>query len=264
MEHTVQTALILGLLIAFEWLIRDGVTARRVLVYALFSLLGSAIRFETLFLSAGCALALVVPPLWSSLRLRRPDPALWLRIGAAAGGTAAAAIPIGVMGVVDLAHGAFFFPNSIVEKTALLGHQSLLQTLVPSLSTIWSNLSLDPFLMVLLGFGIVIAVRGRVLRPLWAAWIIGTLLHASYGQFGWDDRYQAYLVIVGVWLTLRTLPRIEWAPVRRNLALALVLLLVALPIGKFDYMVGAGPDPGAAADGRLPGPLLRRPDGDGQ
>jgi hypothetical protein len=143
------------------------------------------------------------------------------------------------MGVVDLAHGAFFFPNSIVEKTALLGHQSLLETLVPSLSTIWSNLSLDPFLVVLLGFGVVIAVRGPVLRPLWAAWVIGALLHASYGQFGWDDRYQAYLVIVGVWLTLRTLPRIDWAPVRRHLVLALVLLLVALPIGKFDYIAYA-------------------------
>ena len=239
MEHTVQTALILGLLIAFEWLIRDGVTARRVLVYALFSLLGSAIRFETLFLSAGCALALMVPPLWSSVRLRRPDPRLWLRIVAAAAGTAAAAIPIVVMGVVDLAHGAFFFPNSIVEKTALLGPQSLLQAVVPSLSTIWGNLSLDPFLIVLLGFGVVIAVRGPALRPLWAAWVIGTLLHASYGQFGWNDRYQAYLVIVGVWLTLRTLPRIEWAPVQRRLVLALVLLLVVLPIGKFDYIVNA-------------------------
>ena len=269
MEHTLQTALVLGLLIAFEWLIRDGVTARRALLYALFSLLGSAIRFETLFLSAGCALALVVPPLWSTFRLRRPDPGLWPRIGAAAAGTAAAVIPIVVMGVVDLAHGAFFFPNSIVEKTALLGHQSLLQTVVPTWSAISSNLGLDPFLIVLLGFGIVMAVRGPVLRPLWVAWVIGTLLHASYGQFGWDDRYQAYLVIVGVWLTLRTLPRIEWAPVRGRLVLALVLLLVVLPVGKFDYMVYAPefrayPDPGAAADGRLPGSLLRRTDGDGQ
>ena len=239
MEHTVQTALILGLLIAFERLIRDGVTARRVLLYALFSLLGSAIRFETLFLSAGCALALVVPPLWSSFRARRPAPGLWARIGAAVAGTAAAAIPIVVMGVVDLAHGAFFFPNSIVEKTALLGHQSLLQTLVPTWSAISANLGLDPFLIVLLGFGIVMAVRGPVLRPLWAAWVIGTLLHASYGQFGWNDRYQAYLVIVGIWLTLRTLPRIQWAPVREHLVLALVLLVVVLPVGKFDYMVNA-------------------------
>lgn len=239
MEHTLQTALILGVLIALEWLIRDGVTWRRVLVYATLSLLGSAIRFETLFLSAGCALALVVPPLWASLRRRHPDPALWRRIGAAVAGTAAAAIPIIGMGVVDLAHGAYFFPNSIVEKTALLGNQNLLQTVIPSLSTVWSNLSLDPFLIVLLAFGIVMAVRGPVLRPLWAAWIVGTLLHAAYGQFGWDDRYQAYLLIAGVWLTLRTLPRIEWAPVRQHLALALALLLVVLPIGKFDYIVYA-------------------------
>jgi hypothetical protein len=239
MEHTLHTVLILGILIALEWLIRDGVTSRRVLVYAAFSLLASAIRFETLFLSAGCALVLVVPSLLASLRLRRPDPLLWRRIGAAVVGTVAAAIPIIGMGVVDLAHGAFFFPNSIVEKTALLGHQGLLQALIPSLSAITSNLSLDPFLVVLVGFGIVVAIRGPVLRSLWIAWVIGTLLHASYGQFGWNDRYQAYLVITGIWLTLRTLPRIEWAPVKHHLAIALVLLMVVLPVGKFDYMVYA-------------------------
>jgi hypothetical protein len=239
MEHSLQTALVLGILIVLERLIRDGVTPGRVLAYAALSLLGSAIRFETLFLSAGCALALVVPPLWGDLRRRRTDPVLWRRIGAAAAGTAAAAVPIVAMGVIDLAHGAYFFPNSIVEKTALLGHQSLVQALVPSLSTIWSNLSLDPFLIVLLAFGIVVAFRGPVLRPLWAAWAIGTLLHASYGQFGWDDRYQAYLVIAGIWLTLRTLPCIEWAPVRRRLVLAVVLLMVVLPIGKFDFMLNA-------------------------
>jgi len=110
---------------------------------------------------------------------------------------------------------------------------------VPTWSAISANLGLDPFLIVLLGFGIVMAVRGPVLRPLWAAWVIGTLLHASYGQFGWNDRYQAYLVIVGIWLTLRTLPRIQWAPVREHLVLALVLLVVVLPVGKFDYMVNA-------------------------
>ena len=238
MEHTLHTALILGMLIALEGMLREGVSGRRALAYATLSLLASAVRFETLFLSAGCALVLAVPAL-ARIRRHQPNPELWPRLAAAVAGTAAAALPILGMGLVDLAHGAYFFPNSIVEKTALLGNHGPLSALLPSLPTLIANLGLDPFLIVLLGFGVVMAVRGPVLRTLWTAWVVGTLLHASYGQFGWDDRYQAYLVIAGVWLSLRTLPEIQWAPLRRHLTLATVMLLVVLPIGKFDYTVYA-------------------------
>ena len=112
MEHTLQTALILGVLIALEWLIRDGVTWRRVLVYATLSLLGSAMRFETL------SSAPAAPWRWwyrrsgRALRRRHPDPVLWRRIGAAAAGTAAAAIPVIAMGLVDLADGADLLPRT--------------------------------------------------------------------------------------------------------------------------------------------------------
>jgi hypothetical protein len=71
---------------------------------------------------------------------------------------------------------------------------------------------------------------------LWLAWLVTLLLHAGYARFGWYERYQAYLVVTGLLLVLRSAPELAG---KRRLAAGLlaVVVLGALPVVKFQNEV---------------------------
>jgi hypothetical protein len=148
------------------------------------------------------------------------------------------------IGLVDVAHGQYFLPNSIVEKTHLLS-SSILGALIPDLGWMWTNLSSDPFMLAVMAVGVVAIVQGVRLRAVWVAWLIATFVQATYAQFGWYERYQAYLLIAGILLALRSAPEMRLFQVRSRQIIAMAALLLLLPAVKYWNIAGG---PNAAAN----------------
>jgi hypothetical protein len=242
MEHSLHTLLVLLILLQLEAMLRGDLSWRRMSGYGLLLLLATALRLETAGLALGCGLVLIAPCLVGAARRRRPS-ALFRRTAAFAVSGIAPTVVILAIGIVDLAHGQYFFPNSIVEKTHLIG-SSVAAALLPDLSWIWSNLSSDPFMLVVIGFGVLAVAQGVRLRSVWIAWFIATAFQATYAQFGWYERYQAYLLISGVLLALRSAPEIRLLRARPRQVIAMAVLLMVLPIVKY-WNVFEGPNAAA-------------------
>jgi hypothetical protein len=68
---------------------------------------------------------------------------------------------------------------------------------------------------------------------MWLAWCVMALLHVMYARWGWYDRYQAYIVVSGTLLLLRTLPELRF---RRpmHIGAALLAVLVLLPFTRLE------------------------------
>jgi len=166
------------------------------------------------------------------------------RIVAFAVSAIAPAAIILTIGLVDVAHGQYFLPNSIVEKTHLLS-STILGAVIPDLRWMWTNLSSDPFMLAVIGFGVIAVAQGVRLRGVWVAWLIATFFQATYAQFGWYERYQAYLLIAGVLLALRSAPEMRLFQVRSRQVIAVAAMLLLLPLVKYWNIVGG---PNAAAN----------------
>jgi hypothetical protein len=239
MEHSLHTALVLVLLLQLERMLQGELSWRRLAGYTALLLLVTALRFETACLALGCGAVLIAPVL---RRMARQRDARALRdrrtVAFAASGLAPLAVILGI-GFIDLAHGQYFLPNSIVEKTHLLSSTGA-GALLPDLNWAWAQLSSDPFMLAVIAFGVVAIVQGVRLRAVWIAWLVGTLLHATYAQFGWYERYQAYLLISGVLLALRSAGEMRFLQVGARRAFALTALLVLLPLVKY-YNIVNGP-----------------------
>jgi hypothetical protein len=239
MEHSVHTAVVLVLLLQLERMLQGPLSWRRIAGYAALLLFATGLRFETACLALGCGLVLFAPVAVRALRERTLRALLDRRSVAFAASALAPLAVITAVGLIDLAHGQYFLPNSIVEKTHLLGSVGL-GALVPDLTWAWAQLSSDPFMLAIIAFAVVAILQRVRLRAVWIAWLIGTLLHAAYAQFGWYERYQAYLLISGVLLALRSAGEIRFLQVRSRQALALASLLLLLPVVKF-YNIANGP-----------------------
>jgi hypothetical protein len=94
MEHTLQICLVLGFLIVFEEASRSP--QRLAAIAALMV----ATRYEGLFLVAAAALLLLHDRQWRALA--------WMLAGAA--------LPVAAYGIFSVAHGSYFFPNSVLLK----------------------------------------------------------------------------------------------------------------------------------------------------
>jgi hypothetical protein len=231
MEHSLHTLLVLILLLQFERMTAGELPARRILAYSCLLLAITALRLESAFLALGMGLVLVWPVAkevvkrhFAAIRSRRV-------VAFTISGLIPAAV-IGTIGYIDLSHGQYFLPNSIVEKTQLL-NSGVLGSLLPRPGWFWQNISQDPFMIAVILFGIAAIAQRVRLRQVWIAWLVAALLHATYAQFGWYERYQAYLLIAGVLLTLRTLPEIRWFEVSHRRVTAYAMLFAVLPLIKF-------------------------------
>jgi hypothetical protein len=225
MEHLWHAVLVLGALITLGRILEDGTDRRSILLLGGLLAVGTLVRMETLFLGVGCAAAFGV----AATGRRLPLPTALLLAGLC---LSAVALPAAVLGAFNVYLGQFFFPNSLVAKTALsLGGAGML----PSPAGYLGKLTADPLLAALLlaaaGY-VVIAGRSRTLRPglpVVIAFLVTALLHLTFARVGWYDRYQAYLVIAGVFLVLRLAPGLT-APNRHRVlvgALLVGLLLLA-------------------------------------
>lgn len=229
MEHTLHAAIALQVFVLLTVLIGGDASRRQQVAYFALLALGSFVRLETMFLAAGCGAALLFA---TSARIGGADIASrWpvkRRVVNVVGTAVAAGIPVLIIGGINKAFDRHFFPNSVVAKTALGKDKGLL----PGWQTLLDQLNQDVLLGVLVTIAIVYLIfvfsgfRGRS-AGLAMAFAVTTVLHAAFASIGWYERYQAYLVIAGLFLMLRlgteiVLPRWREAAL---MALAVVLVL---------------------------------------
>jgi hypothetical protein len=230
MEHLWHAVLVLGTLIALGRLVSGSHDRRVVLLLATLLMVGTLVRMETLFLGAGCAAAFAVAA--GDGRLPRVRALMLAGLSFCAAG-----LPAVALGAFNLIQGQFFFANSVVAKTALsVGGGGL----VPSPAGYLAKLGADPVVAALLvaavGYAVLACTRsGRRLRPglpLVVAFLVTLVLHLTFAGIGWYDRYQAYLVIAGVYLVLRLAPGLPTGDHHRLVVSAVLVGLLVLATNK--------------------------------
>jgi hypothetical protein len=238
MEHTLHAAVTLQAVVLLALMI-DGSASRRQRV-AYFALLfaASALRFETMFLAIGCGAALLLA---TSRRMAGPDTAArWpmrRRIVDIIGTAIAAGLPILIMGVIDKAFDRRFFPNSIVAKTSLGKDQAL----IPTWDKYLTQFNRDALLAALVVLAIVYLVfvwsgfRGRN-TGLAMVFVVAALLHIAFASIGWYERYQAYLVIIGIFLLLRVATEVVLPRWREAILVGATLVMIVFSLNRLSVL----------------------------
>ena len=186
LEHALQTALALAFLAECADQLSGAPThmGNRMRLIALAFLLGG-VRYESLLL-VGCACLLFA--VRGSLRF-----AIVLGLAAVA--------PVVAYGLWSMAHGWYFFPNSVLLKANIPSGASADFTT----ETAFGALFRSPHLMVLMAGAAVLMIladrAGR--RWTWSQVALGmflgaAVLHLGLARIGWLFRYEAYLVFMGV------------------------------------------------------------------
>ena len=212
MEHTLHVALVLAAVVGVHrWALHQPGPAPGV-TYALVAL-AALTRIETAFVAAGLATALVVVD-------RRAHGRRAMGLLAAAG------LPVVALGLVNRALGGGWLPNSILAKGQGTG-QAQRDGLGPV--DVANRLTHDPVLALLVGVALVyLLVRGRRSPGVVPAvtLVVGASLHAVLADVGWYERYQAYLIAIGVYLLLGILTEVPREARARAVAAVCVLGLV--------------------------------------
>jgi hypothetical protein len=226
MEHTLHAAVVLQILVLVPRLVDASAGwSTRVGYYALVAVAG-LVRFESLFLAAGCATALVVFGDGSVRSGRRWRPAVATM--------AAAGAPVALFAVANLAAGQYAVPNSVAAKSAWGGG------LAPSLSELATKLARDRLLvatLVVLAAGLAYALwtRQRSLSAPLLALVVASAAHLTFANVGWFDRYQAYLVIATLGLALWVAASPPF-PRTRAVATVLGVVLLALSLPRLSLL----------------------------
>lgn len=247
MEHTLHVALVLAAVLGVDRLVRGEPGVRPGLVYAAVALATLA-RFETAFVAAGIAAALLVADRAGTAADRAAEPGAGdasetgpdagdapgsddgrpgldrrTRRVRAVGVLAAAALPIAAFGVVNKAMGGAWLPNSVLAKGQATDHTAGGGTgPVDVVNRLTHDPLLAAFFALAVGYLLVRGTRGRAAVPA-VILAVAAPLHAALADVGWYERYQAYLLAVGAYLLLAVLSEVP-APVRRR-ALVLVCVL---------------------------------------
>ncbi len=187
MEHTAQILLTALLISRAVVVLGSDDIGKRDLWIFLLAVLATLIRYETAF---------VISPLCVLFLLRgRWKTALLLGLCAAA--------PIVLLGCLYIREGWYFFPSSIMLKTALL-HTDW-ERFAQLFKRFYGQLLSTGYLLVpfTLGFfALFRALRDEERFPsknvVWSfVFICATLQHCSLALLGWFHRYEAYLLLFG-------------------------------------------------------------------
>lgn len=225
MEHALQVLIDVALLASAAALVGSGdVSGRRgqMVWMAALSAAATAVRYEGVVVVGMVALAF-------AMRHRWRDAVLVSLAGAA---------PVIGWGLISMANGGFFLPNSVLVKSGDTLFRALitggLPAYVAQLGSTWTT-ALPVYALLAASIGLLVLGRRRGLplterEPLFAALVAGVAIaHLSIGQVGWFFRYEAYLVAlmsVGVAMLLARLMRERLVVPERSLPVALVAVLV--------------------------------------
>lgn len=240
MEHTLHMALVLGTVILFhKRALGEPSLGARWLPYALLAV-ATLVRFETMFVAAGIGLAFLALTLpgWNK-RERRPSVLENLRPAVLAG-----AVSLGTFAVfatINRAMGQGWLPNSVLAKSQVTNGTGRL-----SAANILNRFTADPVLAVVVGAcigAVLLAWRTPVARFVFPAITvsIATALHVVFADVGWYDRYEAYLIALGVYALLvlaeEALPATRRPPARAFAVPALVMALLIFSATKVSLTV---------------------------
>lgn len=230
MEHTLHAAIALQTLVLLAAFVAGDISGRGRIAFIALLAVGSAVRLETMFVGAGCAAALLVATL-----PRFAGPAVasrWTarrRLLDAAAVAVAATVPVLVIGGVDRAFGRHFFPNSVVAKTALGTGDGMF----PGWAMLLERMTTDALLGLLLLLAVAYLVfvwngSGGAHAAFATAFAVAGVLHVTFASVGWYERYQAYLLALGLYLVLAVVSEVvvpRWREATLGcLAIALVVL----------------------------------------
>jgi hypothetical protein len=226
MEHSLHIALVLGAVVLFHRRLTGQAQVGPSWLPYLLVVLATLTRFETAFVAAGIALALLVAPLARRGLDVAPGRDGWVT-------RAREPVLVGLASVVPLiAFGAFnevmgqgWLPNSVMAKAATTSGVggSLFEGALSRFGT-------DALVAALAGVALVgLILAGRRWLP-WsfpAIVVVVTIgLHMLFARVGWYERYQAYLIALGVYAVLcllaERLPAVELPPARSFVVAALV------------------------------------------
>ncbi len=238
MEHILQIGLVLTVVGLFEH--RADASAkywRRLVPYLLVGLM-VLVRFEDMFVAAGIGVALLAV----SVRGLSPtsDAPPWRRqlVAATLVGVAAAG-SFGLFAGFNLLMGQGLLPNSVLAKGQGINGESNSPF---QIGTILNRLTSDPLLatlFVVLAAATMVGWRQRRRYHFPAiVFLVATTLHMVTAQVGWFERYQAYLIALGIVALLdianETIPLIRRPPARAFLVPGIALLALVLCFTKVN------------------------------
>jgi hypothetical protein len=215
MEHTLHVALVLAAVVLVHR--RAEGRTDRFPTWAPLAIvaLASLTRFETAFVALGLAVALIVGERAAG---RRP----------AAGLLAAAAAPIAAFGLFSRLMGGGWLPNSVLAKGQATGNAGSDDGLGPI--DVFHRLTHDPVVAALfaVAVGYLVMTWGRTDRRVPSrlpaiTFVVATICHVALADMGWFERYQAYLIAVGVYALLGMLAELPPDVGRRALVACAVL-----------------------------------------
>ena len=237
MEHTLHVALVLSAVVLFH----RGASGRptgwpRWLPYLLLGLATLA-RLETLFLAGAIGVAMLAQclPGWGT-----GDPprfASQFRRAVLVG--LAAFVPFTAFALFNKLMGQGWLPNSVLAKgQGVSGDPSSQFRLVSVLNRLTTDPLLAAMAAIAAGALLVGWRQGRRYTFVAIVFLVATAGHVTLAQVGWFERYQAYLVALGV-LTLlaiadETVPSARRVPARAFLVPGLTVLALLLCVTKVD------------------------------
>jgi hypothetical protein len=237
MEHSLQVLISVAFLYAAAVMLSqdnqeaastaDAWAARFVLLLAP---LVTMIRYEGMFLVATVCLLMTLRRMFAQVALV----------------ASLAALPIAIYGVVSIAHGWYFFPNSIILKGQTADLFSLGGALRFLLSGPEDTTLKIPRVFCLLGLGAVVyLLRSSRAGGMWrlhtvmiVVFATTALLHIQFAKVGWFYRYEAYLVAMFILvvslsviddLTKRRV-QLSWDLPRRHKVVSVVVCLGTLAV----------------------------------
>ena len=223
MEHSLQLVLVLGAVVLFQRRAQDPADRGGLPGWAPYALLALATlaRFETAFVGAGLMAGLAYDGAHAARRSR--ERLARFREIVAVG--AAVAVPLVIFSLFNLAMGGGVLPNSVLAKGQGAGSHTNHAGLGPG--DIGSRLATDPLVAALAVFavGYVLLTWGRPARYRRTAvtLAVAALLHATFADIGWFERYQAYLIALGIYLVLGVIAEAPAGLRTRTLATLLVV-----------------------------------------
>jgi hypothetical protein len=229
MEHTLHTALVLQALVLLRRRLEGRSRHRDTAAYLGLLLLAGMFRFESIFVAVGAAVALLAV---SSNRLASPgSPSRRDATRLAGLSLVAASAPLVVYGIVNKAFGQTFLPVSISSKSARSEVHRIGPFRTPA-GTI-DALTTDPLLLFLvLGCAVYLFVAwcGGPRRNfgLGLTFVVAAVLHGALSEMGQFDRYQTYLVTLGIFVGLLILGEVVPTRLRVGVTGFLIVAIIAL------------------------------------
>ncbi|MGZ4712843.1 MAG: hypothetical protein ACXVJ7_11295 [Acidimicrobiia bacterium] len=227
MEHLAHALLTLLIVVQLVRLEATDLDRRTTLRFCLLMFLAGTIRVETVFLALGVAVGLVVRrSRWFDAPHIQWTWYATIRTGVLA--VFSGALPFLIYGAVNKAFGHGFLPNSIAAKQAI-GQRSFFR----SPGNIMNALLTDPILMILVLLAVAYlcipnarSTKDQALAAVFL--IIAVIAQATWGDIGFWNRYEAYLVIAGTLILCRMASEVLTERAWRPALLLFVLGFAAL------------------------------------